>query len=1805
MKKIYYFIFIFFGIFFLAACSNTTDEIISSGVGSDNLIFVEFGSTNINSKNLNILKEANEVVTLNGSPFKGKYIFKNAHLLQFISDEVFLPKTSYMLKIDLALLGKQNDISFKNSSFKVEFTTKSLEIDVSQLGFDFSVKGAQTKLSGMIETSRDISLELLQEGVILVDEKGVKTELKISNLSNTQRGFWLESAGILIPIDRNKQFTLKFDAKLLKMEANKEFPIILPKSSEFALVNISVKNADKTSVQIEFSQDIDRNINPKEFLKISPLLDYEASVSGNKITIAANFDYTAHYSISVLAGLKSIQGLTLKNDTTKEVAISLLPPSIAFSGSGVFLPRSADKKVAFKTLNVTKVHLRLKRIYANNIAHFLYNNKLFGSSQTSSYKSGIYERTESISDIVLEKDFDIESKKNIWVQNEVDLGKLSDLSGIFIIELSFKEDGIDYVFPKSMQDWQKYDFFHTRADISKNLIFSNIALIAQSGAGKTTINALDISNNSPVGNAEITAISQKNQVVEKISTDSNGLAVFKNANPDNTLYFLATKGQDSSVLRLSGSELENDGYDTSGVVSSGDIKAFIYTERGVYRPGDDIHMNIIALNVNKPLSKEHPIYLTLLTPRGKKFLNKQIIANNQNGIYYHKITTPKNADTGVWQAKIEIGGSAFYKDISVETVVPNRIKVDIKAEDILDLTAKNAQKTLPFSLQGDYLFGAPGNGLAYDVSIVIEPQQFASKIYRDYVFQSPISLKYSKRDSLEGRLDDKGFTKNSFYLDGIDKTNSNLVATIMAYVRENGGRRVNARKNVLLRQYGSFVGLKSPSSEYISTKETLRVPVIVRDSDDKDLVVGHRLRYKIYRNSYYWWWDYDNYGSYLRSIKTDRNTQVIAEGELISKSEPVDLVYQVMDRGEMFIEVEDTTNGATSGVFVYASDWGDPLDNKKVSSLKIKTDKEQYFPKDTAVVSFESVKGAKALITINKEGRILKRYYKNTDEGHTQVTFPITQDLAPNAYVSVSLLQDYETTKNDRSLRLYGVVPINVINPAAQLDLEIDAPQKILPGEEFEVIVSNKNREPFSLTLAVVDEGLLDLTAFKTPDPYGFFYAKMGLELRTFDTYNDIIGRVFGKVHKVLRAGGDDDEMLMGKNNLKQKGDEKAERFKPVVLYSPPIHTDKKGKAKFKFTMPTYMGSVRVMAIATNGSSHASVQKDIKVSAPVVMMPTIPRSLKVGDTFKLAIELFPTEDGVKKASVFIETKKGMIKFSQSKMEAKFDGKKSQIVSFEGIVGDEIGVENIKLALKAEGFKLSDSLEIDIKAINPYITQSQEHIVKPNETWNIKTPLDFVKGSNSGHIVLSSTPLLSLDSRISWLIRYPYGCIEQTTSSVFPQLFLHKLSDIGVRDKQEIINNINAAINNMQGFQTFDGGFSYWRGGNRSDMWGSNYAGHFLIIAKQMGYYVPEAMLEAWKTYSTSLAKSNVALGIRIYSLYLLALGGNPQVGMMNQIYENNLSSLSNVEKWLLGATYQIAGYSDIAAEITRNLSLIPNSKDDYYKYSYGSQLRDKAIMLEAYNTIYNKTQEGLFQDLKDALQSQDWLSTQTIAYSLLSIANLKQKSQNLPILGSVDINGKKSEFSDISTNKATFDFSNGEAKITSKMPTELYASYVYSGIYIKTKLPAVSKKISIKREFLNEYGQLIDINKIKGGITFWLKLTLSNISGNRHNISNVALTQGLPSGWEIENTRLNNDNLPAFVDRGQISKITYTDIRDDKIMWFFDYNGYYKNEMQIVYVKLNAVTPGVYTLPPAYAEAMYDNSFEARTDSMQVEVLSK
>ena len=340
-----------------------------------------------------------------------------------------------------------------------------------------------------------------------------------------------------------------------------------------------------------------------------------------------------------------------------------------------------------------------------------------------------------------------------------------------------------------------------------------------------------------------------------------------------------------------------------------------------------------------------------------------------------------------------------------------------------------------------------------------------------------------------------------------------------------------------------------------------------------------------------------------------------------------------------------------------------------------------------------------ALITLSNNEGVIKRFVLDTKDKLTSFEVPLERAYAPNIYASVSLVQEYESWQNDRALRLFGVIPLRVNDEQSKLNLSLKAPDKILPQSEFEVEIQSSEKKPFTYTLAVVDEGLLSLTNFKTPDIWGYFYAKVGFKLKIFDTYDKIIAKTFGEVAKVLATGGD--AMLSAsamQRTKKSKLDEQADRFKPVVLYQAPVKTDKKGYAKVRLTMPPYMGSVRVMAVGANDKAFGAAEKNVLVSAPVVMLETLPRSLKINDEFKLLVQVFKVDKDVKTATISLKNKNHLVSFDKSQIKVDFSKGDTQSVYFNVKVNaEQIGVEELEFKLEAGKYAYTSQTEIDIKA----------------------------------------------------------------------------------------------------------------------------------------------------------------------------------------------------------------------------------------------------------------------------------------------------------------------------------------------------------------------------------------------------------------------------------------------------------------------------------------------------------------------------
>lgn len=1564
----------------------------------------------------------------------------------------------------------------------------------------------------------------------------------------------------------------------------------------FEIESISTNSNGKPRIEIEFTEELAQNDSLEAYVKIDTEISYKVLRDKNKIIINGDFSIGNSYKIEILKGLKSKNGNELKENVVKEAVFREIEPKIVFSNDGIILPAGAEKRIAFRSVNVKKINLKIKRIYENNITQFLQNFVFKGNGNVFDYS--VEGEFYQVGDVIFEKDYELNYEKNIWKQTEIELGDLVDYKGIFIVELSFDENGIDYTFPEETDSWKKYTFMRNNGKIGKAVLLSDMGIIAQSEEGKTTVTVMDILKNEPLKNTDVKLVSFNNQIIQTGKTDSRGEFVFDKT--ENMMYVLAEKGEEKSILKFNDSQLFYDGFAVEGIYASKGIKSFIYTERGIYRPGDEVHLSFIVRNSGEKLPDNHPVIINVYSPTGKKFIEKDIVNESKDGFYTYSFKTDTGSETGIWRLEAEIGSEKFIKDISVETVVPYKIKVDTVIPEKIDMR-ENGEFSV--DIKSDYLFGAPAENLRYESELEVREKNIDFEKFRNYTFKNPTSYNFYYRTYKNGVLDKDGKAVVKFDLSQIVPKNVNFTGIVTTKVLETSGRPVINKGIVSLNKFDSYVGIKIPENTYIKSGDKLNLEVAAVSEDGENYVAGKNLVYRVYKNEYSWWWDYDSYSSFMKSIKTDRNTTLIYEKEFVSEDKPYIIDYAVDGSGEIFVEVEDRETGQSTGINLYASTWQDSSINKKVDKLKMETEKKKYAIGETARVIFEGTKGAKALITVEKSGKVISREWRDAEEIKNVYELKTTEEMFPNAYVKIGLYQDYNTLDNDRPLRLYGAVPIMIENEETKLSINIEAPKEIKPNEKFIVKVKNTAGTKMNYTVAVVDEGILDITGFKTPSPWDYFYQKEAMQVRSYDNYSEIIGRTFGDVHQVLKTGGDGfiNEMSMMKSaqRAKNMGIEDVQRFKPVSMFAGILTTDEKGEGAVEFVMPNYMGAVKVMVVGADGEKYGSAESEIVVKAPVVLEASLPRTLKAGDEIKIPVTVFALEDNVGEIKIDVDFM-GEIQ----RETIVLDKKGNKTIYFDEKIGNKIGSGKIKISVSSKVYDYQEETDINISSNNPYIYINEVKTLENGKELSFTQPKDFIDGSVASKMIISNSPILAIDQRLSWLINYPYGCVEQTTSAVFPQIYIDELTKSGKFDRKKITGFVNAGIGKLGKFQRYDGSFSYWAGGE-TNFWATNYVGHFMIEAKAKGYYVPEDMYSRWLAFEKKMAKNNeISLETKVYSLYLLALGETPDVSETNLVYENYFEKLSTTGKWRLAETYKIMGEDKLALEIAEKLSVqVEKPQDDeYYRYSYGSELRDKSVILGAYYKIYGKPHEELYREILGKLQSNEWLSTQSVGYSLMTLAKMSEEKSEREVSGTIMISDKNSVEFKTENGIFEYDIPAGAEGIKINSAENLFVNYYWEGVPINYEGEEIAENIKIQRNYYDMNGNVIDPVSVSSGDSFWIEIKLLPADSTERYvfIDNVALTQVLPSGWEIENIRAVNGEYPQWIQE-RMAYSDYEDIRDDRVMWFFDFNNYGSRDYSF-FVKVNAVTKGSFDFPGTTAEAMYNNSYRAYLKGFRAEV---
>lgn len=1764
---------------------------------------------------------------------KGKAYWIDARTVEFKPDADLSPGQLYLVTFKLSKILK---VPNEFADFKFNLQILQPAFIVEEYGLT-AAEADKMNLKGMLSTA-DVEEASKVENLLTATIGNQKVPVRwLHDETSKNHGFIIEN------IQRKpspQSLTLQWNGQPLGLSSSDKKTIEIPATGDFKVLNIRPALNNEPYAIVQFSDLLATDQMLDGLIGMSGQENLSFTINGSEVKLYGGKELEGNYTINVHEGIVNRKGKKLDKPFIANLFFENRFPSVKIKGRGTLLPNSTGTlTLPFEAINLKAIDISIVKIFETNIPQFLQQNAMDGNEFLREVARPIVQAT-----IRLDNDIKLDlHKKNNFLIN-LDQYIRTEPGAIYRITLAFSpdysiytcesavtseiEESYDYYWAsRSEVDdegdfWRRYEdyypfgynwkmrddpcnpsYYNRERFASINILATNIGLIAKQGNNNNLFVAVnDIISTNPLNNIDLEVYNYQQQIIGKGRSSGDGTAIIELKSKPFLL--IAKKGNERGYLKLEdGVSLPLGRFEVEGEEVKDGIKGFIFGERGVWRPGDSLFLSCLIDDKENRLPKDHPIEMNLISPRGQVY-KKMIQVNASDGFNVFKTAIDQDAPTGNWICRVKIGNAIFEKKLKIETIMPNRLKIN------LDFDGKESlSKNEPITgyLSAQWLFGAPAKNLKAKVDAQLYKKKTAFPSFKDYIFDNPTASYTAQSINLfNGNVDENGKVVIHPEFSAGESAPGQLLANIMVRVFEPGGNFSIDNFSMPYNPYPTYVGLKIPKPKsqwgWLQAGENHQFSIVNVKENGKLITANSNVYIDLYKIQWSWWWDKSN--DNLSNFSQNEYNKLIKKDtlQLNSGKGTYSLNIPKGDWGRYLILVKDAKSGHTTGETFYIDDmsWQNRPNNEKFSAaalLSFSSDKQKYQVGENVNLTIPSSKGGKALISIESGTKVLKTFWVNTDSAFTKFSFKTENTMLPNIYVNISMLQPHAQTINDRPIRMYGVIPIRIEDKNSVLKPVIQMPDLIEPETNSYISVKEANNKNMTYVIALVDEGLLDITHFKTPDPHAAFFAKEALGVKSWDVYDDVIGAWGTEFARMLTIGGDEEAGMQTKTR-------KANRFKPVVKFMGPFQL-KGGTATHRFKLPQYMGSIRAMIVASGDNGYGNAQKEIKVKKPLMIQATLPRVLGPMEEINIPVNVFVTEPGIKDVEISLESNDKME--AAGKQHVRFSQTGEQLVYFKAKVKDLTGIGKIKIkATSGKNIDVSE-IEFDIRNANSPITSITPAVLNAGASFSQTIEMIGKDNQSKAVIEISSIPAINLQKRLSFLIDYPHGCIEQITSTAFPQLFLNQLIYLNEKSKINVDGNIRSSIQRIANYQTVDGGFSYWPGGNIADEWGTSYAGHYLLSALSKGYNVSASLMQQWKQYQRQKSLNwNVTEQPRIgsdlsqaYRLYLLALAKSPELGAMNRLKEYKF--LSARAKWRLAAAYQLAGQTQTALNLISGLPA-NFSNDSHPGITYGSELRDEAMVLETL-ALLNRKREAqiLLQSVAAKLAQDQWYSTQTTAYALLAIAKYAgQNPTGEKIKVSGQIQAKKLEInSKFPVSQTLVDFQNGKAtiKLTNNGNNVLYIRIINEGIPVATKPAPIANHpeiLQVKVEYLSLQGQPLDIAKLKQGMDFVSKVTIKN-PGKRGDYDHLVLSQIFPGGWEILNTRLYNIE-GAF----KSSPYDYLDIKDDKVYYYF---GLHPNQSATYYVQLNAAYIGKYFWPGVYCEAMYDNSINGGLAGKWVEVV--
>ncbi len=1518
-----------------------------------------------------------------------------------------------------------------------------------------------------------------------------------------------------------------------------------------------------------------------------------------------NFDQEKSYNLTLVKGLKGRIGGTLHEEYNTTLTFGELAPSVSFTNDkGVYLSGKGARNIEVNIVNVPKVRIVVSKIYENNllaagrygytpvetkpIAESISSNG--GDEPDGGYSDGGGDNSDaSLGDVIYEQDVDTRSlpkngSNRLFNFNIAD--KFPEFKGIYHLVI------------RSATDYWVRD--------SRFVSLSDIGLIAKEGQQKILVFANSIKNAAAIAGVNIVAYGANNQLLGMGSTGAYGVAEIAYARKEllgfRPAMLIAKTSDDFNYLPFGSTRVNTSRFEVGGRRNNPTgLDAYVYPERDIYRPGEKLNFSVILRDRQWHSPGVLPIKLKFLLPNGKelKTFRKSL---NEQGSVEGSVELSTAAITGSYSLEVYTSNDVLLatQPFRIEEFVPDRIKVTTK----LDKDFLQPGDKTDLAIHAVNFFGPPAANRKYECEIHIKQRVFNPKNYGNYDFSLAARNTIFDKTVREGKTDDQGNATEKYEVKDLFKNIGMLQAFFYATVFDETGRPVSRSTSVNIYTQPVFFGVANDGYDYYPLNQSVQFPLIALDKNEKVLsnvsakveVIKHEYRTVLTKN-----------GSYFR-YESQKEDKLIASGIFTVSGE--NTRYSFVPRSPGDYELRISIPGANAYIskdFYSYGSWGTTNTSFAVSNeghIDISTDKESYLTGENVVALFKTPFSGRMLVTMETD-KVISYQYVDVDKRTARLNLGLSAEDIPNVYITATLIKPHELSDIPLTVA-HGFQSVKVEEKDRRIPVEIEAQAKVRSRTHQKVKV---RAVPGSMvTLAAVDNGVLQISDFSTPDPYAHFYAKRALEVDGYDMYPLLLPEVRPSLSS---SGGDEDKAMNKRVNPMQ-----ARRIKIVSYWSGIVQAGSDGVADFEFDIPAFSGELRLMAVAYHNERFGSKEAAMTVADPIVLSTALPRFLSPGDTISVPVTVTNTTANATTATAHLKIGGALRSVGEDRQSLDLPANSEARANFQVVAPPAMGIGKVTVDVNGMGETFTDETEISVRPASSLQKVTGSGSLEGGSTQSIPMNTgDFIPSSVDEQLMVSRSPVIELGKWLDWLVEYPFGCTEQTISTAFPQLYFGDLADLMRQHKSGQATNANAniqeAIRKIKMRQLYSGAVTLWDNEGSENWWVTIYAAHFLLEAQRAGFDVDKSLLETMLGYINSRLRNRETISYIynrdqnkkiapkevVYGLYVLALAGKPNVSVMNY-YRSNPGLLSLDSKYLLAAAFAQAGDKKsfrefLPAQFAGEVSVAQTGGSFY------SDIRDESIALEVLLDVdpQNVQIPVMAKQLSDMLNQRYWYSTQELAFSFLALGKIAHQAAGSNVTAEIRVDGRTvGTMNGALLLLTTQQLKGTNREIVTKGTGRLYYFWQTEGISSTGAYKEEDSYLKVRKHFFDRYGRVIMGNTFKQNDLIIVQLTLEK-SAFGADINNIVLTDLLPAGFEIENPR--TKDIPGMEWVKDAATPTALDVRDDRINLFVDLD----ESRQVYYYAVRAVSPGVYHMGPVSADAMYQGEYHSYNGAGIIKVI--